>query len=538
MNDENSIIAAQNVLEYEQEHKRALRILLDGERRKEGHQFALTTHMGKNKSYLLSVPMRWVAQNVRFASQLPVFEDHKVGDSTPINAHTMEFIQQRRPDWRRQILMTTYLVTRKYRKFPTLLLVAYQDWAYEQNSEKWGPHGEAMEETINAQPLDSNTAYVSLDTGRTSYFALDGQHRLMGIKGLNELLDGHLSKKKEDATGTSTKVTLDGLREFCEKNGVNLPNNVDSIMDEQIGLEIMPAVMQGETLQGAISRLRNVFVDVNQNARRLEKGELALLDENNGFSIVARDMMISHPLFEGEKRVETKSAQLSEQSEKYTTLQSLVEIARVYLSQCGFSQWKHEVLDIKGAGLWRPSYEDIEKGREQLKEYFDEIGKLPSHKEMIQGEAVSEIRSQEKRDHVLFRPIAQMALAEAVGQLQNEDEYNKLALPVIMKRLASHDEKHSMDLRLTVPESPWFGLLCDLKDKNVHRQKKYQGLCTQMFVYLLGGGFRDEQEREDLKDKFFEARRITVDGDDNPKAINLEGKHVTKDNFYLPNPWT
>ena len=555
MNDENSTIVAQEVLEYEKKHKEALQILLDREKDRKGHQLALTTHMGMNRSYLLSVPMRWVAQNVRFASELPVFKDHKKDhkeDIAPINAHTMEFIQQRRPDWRRQIPMTTYLVTRKYRKFPTLLLVAYQDWTYDKNSEKWGPHGEAMEETINAQPLDSNTAYVSLDIGGTSYFALDGQHRLMGIKGLHDLLDGRLSKKKEDGTVTSTNnITLDELRDFCEKKRVKLPNNIDSIMDEQIGLEIMPAVMQGETLTGAISRLRNVFVDVNQNARRLEKGELALLDENNGFSILAREMMVSHLLFEGEKRVEAKSAQLNEKSEKYTTLQSLVEIAYEYLSQFyvyEFIQWKDEILDIKGAGLWRPTDEDLKKGREQLEEYFDEIGKLPSHKEMIQGEPVSYLRGKkwrdregrdhEGRDHVLFRPIAQMALAEAVGQLQNNDEYNKLTLPVIMQRLASRDKKDSMDLRLTVPESPWFGLLCDPVNKTVRRHKKYQELCNLMFVYLLGGGLKDDQGREALKDEFFEARRITVDGDDNPKAINLEGKPVTKDNFYLPNPWT
>ena len=70
-------------------------------------------------------------------------------------------------------------------------------------------------------------------------------------------------------------------------------------MDEVMGIEIIPAVQSRETFRESVSRLRNVFVDVNENAKRLEKGELTLLDENDAFRIVARTVMTKHPLFKG-----------------------------------------------------------------------------------------------------------------------------------------------------------------------------------------------------------------------------------------------
>ena len=530
---------AKEVLEENKTLRKALRLLLDKQKNKEGHLFALNVEMGTSRSYLASVSLHWVAEHVRFANQLPVFERERSNSDLPseieVTAKTEEYIQQRRPDWRRQLPMATYLVTRQHHKFPPLLLVAYQDWMYDKNSDNWDFEGRAMLSAINAIPLDSKAAYVDLDVEDTQYFALDGQHRLMGIKGLRDLLDGALIAKKQDgsaSSGASSKITLDDVEKERSKIAGSLSKN---IMYETIGIEIIPAVIQGETLKDAISRLRNIFVDVNQNARRLDKSEIALLDENDGFRIVARNLMVTHNLFDSEKRVEVRASQLRETSEKYTTLDTLVESSRRYLSQFDdFSRWSQPILGIKDAGFLRPTDEELEAAGRQMKSYFDEIAKLPSHKEMIQGEKVSEMRRKEGgRDHVLFRPIAQQALAEAVGILQND---RHMDLKDIMSRLAKHDNGRA-DLRLSVHESPWYGVVYDPSNEGVRKSKVFS-LCVQMFTYLLGRGFPDEGEREDLRKAFFESRRTTPEGSvGEDKAIDLEGKSVTFDKFSLPNPW-
>ena len=202
--------------------------------------------------------------------------------------------------------MTTYLAARKHHKFPPLLLVAYQDWMYDKSSKSWDSKGKAKHDAINVISLDSKAAYVDLDVEDTQYFALDGQHRLMGIKGLHNLLDGSFTVKKQDGSPSSgSNITLEDVEKERNKTAGSLPKN---IMSETIGIEIIPAVMKGETLKDAISRLRNIFVDVNQNARRLDKSEIALLDENNGCRIIARKLMVTHNLFDSEKRVDVRAS--------------------------------------------------------------------------------------------------------------------------------------------------------------------------------------------------------------------------------------
>ncbi len=547
-------------IEEEKLHREAFQVVLDKQKKKEGHLFALTVEMGSGKSYLTSASLQWVAVRVNFAYQLPIFERERSNSDLPsdsdieVTEKTEEYIQQRRPDWRRQLPMTTYLAARKHHKFPPLLLVAYQDWMYDKSSKNWDSKGKAKHDAINVISLDSKDAYVDLDVEEgTQYFALDGQHRLMGIKGLLNLLDGSLIAKKQDGSPSSrSKITLDAVGKECNKTAGSLLKN---IMSETIGIEIIPAVMKGETLKEAISRLRNIFVDVNQNARRLSDSEIALLDENDGCRIIARKLMVTHNLFDSEKRVEVRASQLRETSEKYTTLDTLVESTRLYLKQFEeFNRWSRTLLNIKDAGFLRPLDEELEAGRRQMKSYFDEMAKLPSHKAMIQGEKVSEMRkrrkededqdedkgtdkgkNKDKRHHVLFRPIAQQALAEAVGLLQNKKDY--MDLKDIMRRLANHDKGGGTDLCLSDPASPWYGVVYDPSNGGI-RKSKVSDLCTRMFTYLLGRGFSNEVQREKLKKDFFESRKTTPEGSvGEDKAIDLEGNAVTFDKFDLPNPW-
>ena len=537
------------IIAIEKRHREQLQALLDKQNDKKGHLFALTVEMGSGKSYLTSVSLHWVAGRVRFAFQLPVFERNGI----QVTPETEEYIQQRRPDWRRQLPMTTYLAARRNHKFPPLLLVAYQDWMYDKSSTNWDDKGKAKHDALNVIPLDSKAAYVDLAVEDTQYFALDGQHRLMGIKGLHDLLDGSLIARKQDGSPSSgSTITLEAVEKERNKTAGSLPKN---IMSETIGIEIIPAVIKGETLKDAIARLRNIFVDVNQNARRLDKSEIALLDENDGCRIIARKQMVTHILFEGEKRVDVRARQLNEKSEAYTTLDTLVECSRRYLGQFEeFNRWSRTILNIKDAGFLRPKDEELVVAGRVMTSYFDEMAKLPSHKAMIQGEKVSEMRKRRKEDkdedkgkdkdkdkgkdkdkrhHVLFRPIVQQALAEAVSFLQNERDMD---LKDIMNRLANHDNGGT-DLCLSDPASPWYGVVYDPLNKVV-RKSKAPHLCVKMFTYLLGRGFADEEEREKLREDFFESRKTTPEGSvGEDKATDLEGNSVTFDKFDLPNPW-
>lgn len=526
---------ADQFLENEQKYKRALRGLLDWQRDRKDHQIALPAKMGTSKSYLMSVSLGWIASNVYFARDLPIFEDHrqKDNDKITINDTTIVYLQQREPDYRRQLPMTVYLATRKHHKFPPLLLVAYQDWVYDKNSDKWGPNARALEPSLQIEPLDSKFHLVDLDVTNTSYFALDGQHRLMAIKGLKDLLDGRLNAKRKDGSIAGKSITREEIKKHHDESGFDSDEFQEMLNNEIIGVEVIPAVQTDETYEEAVARLRNVFVDVNENAKRLEKGELSMLDENDGFRIVARTLMTKHQLFKGknELRVETKSNQISEKSEDYTTLNTIVNIARGYLGQKPeFADWEYPILGLKGVGLTRPEDKGIDNGLIKLRDYFTALEILPSHHRMIQGASVGELRS-ENDGNILFRPIAQVALARAVESLQREKNFS---LHDLMKKLAEHEK--AGDLRLTSKEAPWFGVLCETVTRKIRRQKFYEELCERMFIYLLGGGIKDEKDREMLRADFFEARKDAGESGES-KAYDMEGTLVKYDQFILPHPW-
>ena len=541
---------SEELLEREFNYKEALRLLLDWQRDREGHHVALPARMGTSKSYLVTVSLGWIAANVYFARDLPIFKEHQRKDSNviDINDVTAEYLQQRAPDYTRQLPMAMYLATREHHKFPPLLLVAYQDWVYDGAHDMWDPHGRARESSLNVVGLDTKSFVVDLDVANTQYFALDGQHRLMAIKGLKNLLDnGRLSTRKKDGTAVSGKdVTRDEIERYIEEQGLD-PNELQGTMDEVMGVEIIPSVQVRETLRESVSRLRNVFVDVNENAKRLEKGELTLLDENDAFRIVARTVVTKHPLFKdgsGGLNVDTKRNQLSERSPHYTVLNAIVSITRAYLGdKPEFDVWKNTVLDLKGkrgVGLLRPTDVEIAKGLAQLSMYFDALATLPSHQSMILnfssgakgGKSPADLRSGSERN-ILFRPIAQVALARAIARLQIDKGAN---LNDLMTLLSCCERSGGLDLKSK--EAPWFGILCDPIYEKVRRQKKYEDLCAEMMVYLLGDGFGDDKKRrKKLLNNFFEARLSGVDESGEPMALDLSDSLKTVDEFSLPEPW-
>ncbi len=530
-----------DVEDKDNDYRRALRKLLDWASERKGHLIATPAKMGGADSYITSVSLKWIAANVRYAKDLPVFKPYISGDKDPISINdiTRDLIQQREPDYRRQLPMAMYLATRKYHKFGPLIIVAYKDWVYEKDSDQWGPDGRALEPSLGLKSLDSKMCLVDLDIENTKYFALDGQHRLMAIKGLGDLLNGRLEAKRKDGTSIPKKaVTSDDIEEYYEENGERFGFDINSfqgLLDEVMGIEIIPAVQDDELFKEATSRLRNIFVDINENARRLEKGELTLLDENDGFRIVSRIILTGQSLFGSgnQLRVNTKTNNITENSEDYTTLNTIVEISREYLkSDRKFKEWLDPILSMAGLGYLRPEDQDIDAAVSKLNEYFDALKSIPSHKDMIQGTSIQSFRSRKDKDNILFWPIAQVAFATAVADLQIE---KGKSLDDLVSMVAKYEAKEQ--LRLTDPKTPWFGILCDPIDKKIRRQKQYQVLCTEMLIYLLGGGLQDET-RETLREKFFNARRGGTEEGKSAKAYDLTGElRSLNEHFHLPDPW-
>ena len=535
-----------DVMKAQQREQLVLSQLLEKLRTQSSHHFVLQVRMGEVSSYLTSVSLRWVAEKVGFAADLPIFREGSEGSKRiPVDPETIEQVQQRQPDWRRQLQMAAYLATRRHHKFPPLLLVGYQRWVYDKQDDKWGTDASAMNDSLTLRGLEPTGTYWDLDDTETEFYALDGQHRLMAILGVRELIQtGQLhaldeKRNPKKGGGLSREEIVDHIHNGTGESHSDIHERLQHVMDERIGIEIVPAVRMGESYDEALRRLRQMFVDVNENAKVLSRSELAQLDETNGYRVVSRRLLAAHDLLrssvtaDGEERskVDATRTTLPEGSDCYTTLNTLAEIVRRYLKENkalpesnNYASWDN--LVAKGVFV-RPEDPALERGARAMAEYFDHLATIPSHVAFIQGKPASELRKSNDGDNILFRPLVQTALAEAVGKLVTRG----VSLANAVEELGRQEQRDQ--LRLTPRTSPWYGVLWD-PSGHMRRHKRNEELCCRLFQYLLGGGIEDDFDREKLRSDFAAERQIDQERE---LAVDLEGNTVSTAEVRLPNPW-
>ncbi|MDB9316022.1 DGQHR domain-containing protein [Spirulina sp. CS-785/01] len=486
------------------------------------------TQMGSTEGYIGSVPLEWVAQRVQFAAELPLFQ-HKFDPKTHNiirDAETLEQLQQRPLDWSRQASLVQYLAVRRHHKFPALLVVVSPHWCDDPDGVEWDGNGQAKQSSATFTPLDraATTGLLNLEDN-ISLFALDGQHRLLGIQGLIKLLQtGRLDRYTKTKKITGPALTLDGLSQAYDIERESL----QTLSQETIAVEFIPAVLPGETHEAAKRRVRSIFVHVNLMAERLSKGQLTLLNEDNGFAITARQLAISHPLLrespQHPPRVNWDSGTVSSNSTALTTLQALEDMATCYLSP-PYPYWKP---GEKGLIPLRPDSEELDAGLSQLQTLFDYLATLPSYRQLEDGIPTPELRhfSHEKEGgdgNLLFRPVGQVALVQALGSLVYQ---SSLSLEEVFQKLRRFDAGGGFS-GMDYPQSLWYGVLYNPSRKRI--QVSGKSLASQLIVYLILGS-RDEFATIKLRTQFAKARTLAED-----QAINLAGTLVSPKEIELPN---
>ena len=167
--------------------------------------------------------------------------------------------------------MTLYLATKEHHKFAPLLVVGYQKWIQDENAEQWGADDRAMRSSLTITPLEPKGRYCDLDTTGTSYYVVDGQHRLMAIHGLHDLLTkGGLHAMDADGNPRQNqRITRDEIvrciQEDCGDKESNANARLEVLMSERIGIEVIPAVAVGESYEDALIRLRRTLAEVGTN---------------------------------------------------------------------------------------------------------------------------------------------------------------------------------------------------------------------------------------------------------------------------------
>jgi DGQHR domain-containing protein len=478
--------------------------------------------MGGSESYIGAVSLQWLADRVKYAAEMSLLSDryNSTEQNVTIDSDTIEVLQQRPLDWSRQAALVQYLADRTTHKFPPVLVTIDRAWVDNIHADEWGRGGKATTSAAEFTPMDGKGDFGLLDVGAAArIYALDGQHRLMGVQGLMELLRvGELPRYNKDHHPVGNKITLAELG-TSEAYLQNLPQ-------ETIGIEFISAVVKGETQLEARRRVRSIFVHVNLMAIALSKGQLAQLDENDGFAIVARNIAVNHPLFKdtaGRKpRVNWDSATVATKTTVLTTLQALQDMAAKYLHH-QFPHWKPKVQ--KGLVPLRPDPAELELGIAAFSGLFDRLSQFISY-----GRLQSTDTTQLRRfsfepgggeGHILFRPVGQIAFAQGVGVAVFKKQ---MAETEVFGKLDRYDADGGFS-NINEPSSLWYGILYDPNKKRILVSGR--DLAARLIVYLLGG-IDNDFDRAELRRQVAEARSV------GEYAMSFEGKLVTQPEVGLP----
>jgi DGQHR domain-containing protein len=510
--------------ERDKKERRVLAQLLDRHVNQQGKYLATRGEMGihhaannktfRTPSFVVSHELSWLATNIKMGSEMPFMRNYldKQG-RLQIDESNVEELKQRQPDWSRQAALTAYLATDRTRKFGTILAVISPDWVDNPQHEFWGPDRRALRSAANFEALDLAGRVGLLSLGEdVMVYALDGQHRIMGLRGIKDLLENQFRLRNR----TGDEIKRLALDDFLNAYGIDV-NTLQTLMSERMHVEYIPAVLPGETREEGSRRVRSVFVAINSNAKKPSKGENYLLDETDGYALAARRVGVRHSLFKGNgrSRVNWKSSALPERSEWYTTLEALKDMTQVYLKyadQTLAKAWSPP-FGLKEASL-RPSEESLDDAAGQANEFFDRMAKLPVFQALERSNDLpAELANYRSfpagkedavgRGHLLLRPIGQIVLATAVGKVIGAED-SPMTLDDVFSVLTTLDRNGRFEAHR--PANVWYGVTYNFHKNKMEVSLANRELAVRLLVYLIRGA--NEQERTKLLQDVIAMREV------------------------------
>jgi hypothetical protein len=516
--------------EADQRKKVILAQLLQEATDKKGYVLVHASAMGKVlaesgspklvPSFAATHSLEWIADNIKLGSQMPFMETKIDADGKLIiDQENAEEVKQRAPDWSRQPALAAYLA-QSQRKFGPIIAVVSPDWVDDPKHENWGKDGRALKSATDYSALDLEGRIGLLKLEGIKVYALDGQHRVIGIQGIRDVRDSPRGLVMKDKSGKE-KNRVYSREEFLERFHLSL-EGLQSLLNETMIVEYLPAVISGETRSEASRRIRNTFISINSYAKKTDKGENILLDETDGYAIVARKAGIFHDLFNASdknNRVNWKTTSIPKQrTEWYTTLQTIKDMAKGYLAAINPMRARDWDTEFRGQMPIRPSENDLAEAKDEFFHFLDHVHMLPVFQTLEKGdqnrraEAVTRWREfpdekePDNRGHLLLRPVGQLILADAVGTLVKPRTLGGrgMALEDVFSKLSKLDSDGKFEAHR--PENVWYGVTYDPMDQKMITSTASRGLAHDLLVYLVAG--MEEPALSQLWVEFATARMV------------------------------
>lgn len=362
--------------------------------------------------YSCLMPAEVVARQISFAEEL-----HK-------NKKLSELIQ-REIKKKRGLEIANYLRTQNERFFNSLVVAVYggdPDWF------EFGIKSQNKEVSVDDIPEYAlhSFGFIHFDGGE-KLFALDGQHRLAGIK----------------------KVFADGKR---------------------IADEISVVLVAHKNTKKGLERTRRLFTTLNKTAIPVSKGEKIALDENDVMAITVRRLVEENQMFEGDRIAINATNNLAKTDlHSLTTIGNLYDVLTILFSKI-FSK-----ASIKDLQYNRPDDQNLNAYYETACDFFGLLqDNIPELKSFFRAKDFSRVVKNNRGSFggsVVFRPLGLTIYTETIQRLS-----------------ADHSLIESVRLVSKIPRNltkePFGGVLWDSRKGVIITKGRV--LARNLMLYMLG----------------------------------------------------
>ena len=393
---------------------------------------ALRSRIGDWYYYVTTLPFHEVAQRILPATDLVTTPD--------MSAWIQRAIVEERAK-----KIANYLITRNQHFFPGIVVGVYL------GEPTWYEIDVEANVMLIDPAIDPDAQYdlglLELD-GTERLYAIDGQHRIAGIKRALELLNTPESIEQHDRLAT-----------------------------EGLAVLFVSADIERE---GQLERVRRLFTTLNKEAKKVSDAEIVALDEDDAAAIVTR-WVATH--YEGLRAyrsdIEDKLPNLVQMGTRDeippANQRSVTTIVSLYRMTKGIFQMDIATLNKKYHGN-RPDDGELEaiygeavKIWELMRENDEALGD-------VLGSDPAEERAFEYRNsgggHILFRPMGLQSFGRALGVLRKRQIDTSLAVENLCK------------LPMYIAESPWLNVVWN---PITHRMiNENQSVAEALFLHMVG----------------------------------------------------
>ena len=330
----------------------------------------------------------------------------------------------------RSAQIAQYLSTQKERFFNSLVIATYG------GEPSWHALSNVRNKTNDADLKDlSDETVESIGfltfRGDESLFALDGQHRLAGIK----------------------KAIKDGI-------------------DQDPYDDLSVIFVAHQTTPKGLERTRRLFTTLNKTAKPVSKGNIVALDEDDAMAICVRLLIEKARLFAGTRIAFVASNNMPvTNTTSLTTIVSLYDILTILFTKMDFEQRRTKV-ELQRA---RPNDEDLDGYFDYAKKFFVLLRKhFEELNEFFAADDTSDVVVKYRGSHggnALFRPIGLDIFAQIIAKLTDDHSLTQAV------KLAS---KLPRDLT----EPPYAGLMWNTSTSTILNSHKVT--LREVLLYMLG----------------------------------------------------